>query len=190
MLILTLAFQQLSRRSDLLPKHLQAEAWNEGPTTVWLWWLETSLPTVRQEAAAPALRCWPQLEGSETSTRSLLWGAAPACHDLAINPSSKSSLGDETSEHKVSDVQSTHWNAKTQLLIVFMDVLELMRLLWRPPLEPLVSAHEGGQLENGCIVTWFLTVARLSYAGAITWVTNGSGSTCADRVAAQRFPWK
>lgn len=113
MFILTVPFQQLSRRSDLLPIRLRAEAWRELPTTVWPWWSETSHQTVWQEAGAPTPRCWPQLGGSIKPSRNLLWGASPACRDLAINPSSRSSSGNETSEHKTSDVRCTCWKNTT-----------------------------------------------------------------------------
>lgn len=113
MFILTVPFQQLSRRSDLLLILLRAEAWRELPTTVWPWWSETSHQTVWQEAGAPTPRCWPQLGGNTKPSRNLVWGTSPACRDLAINPSSRSSSGNETSEHKTSDVRCTCWKNTT-----------------------------------------------------------------------------
>lgn len=95
---LTICSQQPFRRSNPYHTHLGAEAWKEGPTTVWPLWLETSHQTVQLEAEAPTPRCWPQLDGSRTSTRTLLWGATPACQGLATSLSSKSSSGKGTSE--------------------------------------------------------------------------------------------
>lgn len=91
--------QQPTRKSNLShPTRPRSQVWKKAPTTAWLWWSGTSHQTVRPRAGVPTPRCWPWLDGSRRPIGTRLRGATPACRGPATSPSSKGSLGKETSE--------------------------------------------------------------------------------------------
>lgn len=91
--------QQPTRKSNPShPTRPRSQVWKKAPTTAWLWWSGTSHQTVRPRAGVPTPRCWPWLDGSRRPIGTRLRGATPACRGPAISPSSKGSLGKETSE--------------------------------------------------------------------------------------------